>query len=66
MKLNKSDFIEIDFTGKFKDSGEVFDSTLPKELKKLSPHAIAKPFTFALGQEMFLPGIIFQNHLQLN
>jgi FKBP-type peptidyl-prolyl cis-trans isomerase SlyD len=57
MKLQKSDFIEIDFTGKFKDSGEVFDSSLSSELKKLSPHAVAKPFTFALGHEMFLKGI---------
>jgi FKBP-type peptidyl-prolyl cis-trans isomerase 2 len=57
MKLKKSDFIEIDFTAKFKESGDVFDSTISKELKKLSSHAIAKPFTFALGQEMFLPGI---------
>lgn len=57
MKLKKSDFIEIDFTGKFKDSGVVFDSSLPSELKKLSSQAVAKPFTFALGQDMFLKGI---------
>jgi len=57
MKLKKSDFIEIDFTAKFKDSGDIFDSSIASELKKLSDHAIAKPFTFALGQEMFLKGI---------
>ncbi len=57
MKLQKSDFLEIDFTAKFKDSGEIFDSSLPKELKKLSEHAVAKPFTFSLGNDMFLPGI---------
>jgi len=50
-------FREIDFTAKFKDSGEVFDSNIASELKKLSPHAIAKSFTFSLGQEMFLQGI---------
>jgi FKBP-type peptidyl-prolyl cis-trans isomerase SlyD len=57
MKLQKSDFVEIDFTAKFKDSGGVFDSSVASELKKLSPHAVAKSFTFALGQEMFLEGI---------
>ena len=57
MKLKKSDFVEIDFTAKFKDSGEVFDSSVASELKKLSDHAIAKPFTYPLGQEMFLKGI---------
>ncbi len=57
MKLKKSDFVEIDFIAKFKDSGEVFDSSVASELKKLSDHAIAKPFTYPLGQEMFLKGI---------
>ncbi len=57
MKLKKSDFVEIDFTAKFKESGEVFDSSVASELKKLSEHAIAKPFTYSLGQEMFLKGI---------
>ena len=57
MKLKKKDFIEIDFTAKFKDSGEVFDSSLKSELQKLNPNAIAKPFIFSLGQNMFLKGV---------
>ena len=32
MNMQKSDFIEVDFTGKIKD-GEVFDSTLKEELE---------------------------------
>lgn len=56
MALQKNDFIEIEFTGKIKD-GEVFDSNIPEELKKLNPNKNAKPFVFPLGQDMFLKGI---------
>lgn len=60
MKLAKNDFIEIEFTGKLKDSGNVFDSNISEELKKLNPNhppEQAKPFIFALGQDMFLKGV---------
>jgi FKBP-type peptidyl-prolyl cis-trans isomerase 2 len=57
MNLQKNDFIEIDFTARLKDTGEVFDSTLKSELQKLSPYAIAKPFVFSLGNDMFLKGV---------
>ncbi len=57
MKLQKKDFIEIEFTGKVK-GGEVFDSTLKEELEKLNlghdQPLRAKPFIFCIGQEMFL------------
>ncbi len=56
MALQKNDFIEIEFTGKIK-GGEVFDSNVPEELKKLNPNQKARPFIFPLGQEMFLKGI---------
>ncbi len=58
-KLAKNDFIEIDFIGSLKNGG-VFDTNLPEELKKLNPNYNkdqAKPFIFALGQDMFLKGI---------
>jgi peptidylprolyl isomerase len=55
MTFQKNDFIEIEFTGKIKD-GEVFDSNIPEELKKLNPNQKAKPFIFSLGQDMFLKG----------
>ena len=56
MPFQKDDFIEIEFTGRIKD-GEVFDSNLPEELKKLNPNQQAKPLIFCLGQKMFLAGI---------
>ncbi len=59
MKLEKNDFIEIEFTAKIKEGG-VFDSNIPEELKKLNPDYLpeqAKPFIFSLGQDMFLKGV---------
>ena len=56
MALQKKDFIEIEFTGKVKD-GEVFDSNIKEDLKKLNPDANPKPFVFALGEGMFMKGV---------
>jgi FKBP-type peptidyl-prolyl cis-trans isomerase SlyD len=56
MPFQKNDFIEVEFTGRMKD-GEVFDSNIPEELKKLNSSQQAKPFIFCLGQDMFLTGI---------
>lgn len=56
MVLQKKDFIEIEFTGKIKD-GEIFDSNVKEDLKKLNPDANPKPLIFALGEGMFLKGI---------
>jgi peptidylprolyl isomerase/FKBP-type peptidyl-prolyl cis-trans isomerase SlyD len=56
MTFAKNDFIEIEFTGRIKD-GEVFDSNIAEELKKLNSSQPAKPFVFCLGQDMFLNGI---------
>jgi FKBP-type peptidyl-prolyl cis-trans isomerase 2 len=55
MTFQKNDFIEIEFTGKIKD-GEVFDSNILEELKKLNSSQPAKSFIFCLGQDMFLKG----------
>jgi FKBP-type peptidyl-prolyl cis-trans isomerase 2 len=61
MTFQKNDFIEIEFTARLKDSGAVFDSNSVEELKKLHAghnHPVeAKPFIFALGQNMFLSGV---------
>lgn len=60
MALQKNDFIEINFTGKIKDSETVFDSNISSELSKLNPNYSkeqAKPFIFSLGQDMFLKGV---------
>lgn len=56
MELKKKDFIEIEFTARVKD-GEVFDSNIWEDLKKLNPDAKAKPFVFCLGEGMFLKGV---------
>ncbi len=56
MPFQKNDFLEVEFTGRIKD-GEVFDSNVAEELKKLNPSQQAKPFVFPLGQDMFLKGI---------
>ncbi|NCN51447.1 peptidylprolyl isomerase [archaeon] len=58
--LNKKDFIEIEFAGKVKD-GDVFDSNIKEELEKLHKgheHEVkTEPFTFCLGEGMFLKGV---------
>jgi FKBP-type peptidyl-prolyl cis-trans isomerase 2 len=56
MALQKKDFIEIEFTGRIKD-GEVFDSNIKEDLKKLNPDANPQPLIFCLGEGMFLKGI---------
>lgn len=61
MALKKKDFIEIEFTGKIRDTGEVFDSNTKEELEKLHKghnHKIeVKPLVYCLGEGMFLQGI---------
>ncbi len=61
MALQKKDFIEIEFTGKLKDAGEIFDSNVKEELEKIHRghnHAVeAKPLIYCLGEGMFLAGV---------
>lgn len=58
MALQKNDFIEIEFTGRIKDTGEIFDSNIKSDLESSGlQRQEAKPFIFALGQGMFLKGI---------
>jgi len=56
MALDKKDFIEIEFTGRIK-GGEIFDSNIKEDLKKLNPEGTPKPFIFCIGQGMFLKGV---------
>jgi FKBP-type peptidyl-prolyl cis-trans isomerase 2 len=56
MALQKNDFIQIEFTAKTKD-GEVFDSNVKEVLEKMNSNSSQKPFTFALGQGMFLKAV---------
>jgi FKBP-type peptidyl-prolyl cis-trans isomerase 2 len=56
MQLKQKDFIEIEFTGRIKN-GEIFDSNIKEDLKKINPEVPAIPFIFCLGEGMFLRGI---------
>ena len=56
MPFKQKDFIEIEFTGKEKD-GEIFDSNIKEDLKKINADAKPKPFVFCLGEGMFLKAI---------
>ena len=56
MPFQKKDFIEIDFTGKTTE-GNIFDSNIKENLKKLNSKIEPKPFVFCIGQGMFLQGI---------
>ena len=56
MKLEKKDFIEIEFTAKVKE-GDIFDSNIKEDLKGRDIKTEIKPFTFCLGESMFLQGI---------
>lgn len=57
MVFQKNDFIEVEFTGKLKDTGAVFDSNIKKDIEKAGLKLTAKPLIFSLGQGMFLKGI---------
>lgn len=56
MALQKKDFIEVEFTGRIKD-GEIFDSNIREDLKKINPDTKPEPFIFCLGEGMFPKGI---------
>lgn len=57
MTLQKKDFIEMEFTGKIRDTGEIFDSNIKEDLERANIKAEPKPLVFALGEGMFLEGI---------
>ena len=58
MVLKEKDFIEIEFTGRIKDTGELFDSNIAKDLEIAGlQKQETKPFIFSLGQGMFLQGV---------
>ena len=58
MVLAEKDFIEVEFTGRIKDTGAIFDSNIAKDLEEAGiQQKETKSFIFALGQGMFLQGI---------
>ena len=52
--VKKSDFVEIKYTGYV--NGEVFDSNIEEDLKKLNPKAKPKKTIVIVGQKMLVPG----------
>lgn len=53
--VNKNDFIEIKYTGYA--NGEIFDSNIEEDMKKLSPNVNPHKTIIAVGQEMVVKGL---------
>ena len=52
--IKNNDFIEIEYLGR--TDGEVFDTNVPEELKKINPQAEAKPLVVVAGKDMLVKG----------
>jgi len=55
MKVQKNDFVEIEFTGKA--NNEIFDTTNPDEAKSIGLDAKVKPIIACIGKEMILKAL---------
>ena len=53
-KIQKNDFIEIEFTGKA--NNEIFDTTNKQEAKQMGLEADVKPIIICVGNQMMLKG----------
>jgi FKBP-type peptidyl-prolyl cis-trans isomerase SlyD len=56
VKVVKNDFVEIEFLGKNLTSGEVFDTNIAAEAKKINPQMQVKPLIVCVGKEMLVKG----------
>lgn len=57
MTIKEKDFVEIEFTGKIKDSQEIFDSNIQEDIKKANLDIKEiKPFILSVGQKMLPSG----------
>lgn len=60
--IKKNDFIEIEFTGKISDTGEIFDTNIEADAKKANLDTKnIKPFILSVGHKMLPEG--FENDL---
>lgn len=60
MQIKENDFIELEYTGRMKDSNVVFDTThksIAQEAGILNPKREYKPVVLCVGQEHILKGI---------
>lgn len=55
--VKEGDFIEIDYTGKIVDTGEIFDSTYESEVKKINKNAKFGPIIIVLGKKHLIKGL---------
>ena len=53
--ISKNDFIELKYTGYA--NGEVFDSNIPEDLKKINPDVHIHKIIIAVGHEMVVKGL---------
>jgi len=54
--LNKNDFVEVEYIGKTKD-GNIFDTNIKEEAKKIELNIETRPLIICLGQNMILQAI---------
>ncbi|MFZ5955139.1 MAG: FKBP-type peptidyl-prolyl cis-trans isomerase [Nanoarchaeota archaeon] len=54
--INKNEFVEIEFTAKVKD-GEIFDTNIPEQAKKLGFKEQVKPLIISVGNNMVIKGL---------
>jgi FKBP-type peptidyl-prolyl cis-trans isomerase 2 len=56
--INKDDFVEVDYTGKLAETGEVFDTTVAEKAKKAGMDGKkAAPVIIQIGKNWLLPGV---------
>jgi len=56
--ISKKDFIELEFTGRIKDTGQIFDTTLKEEAKKAGlDEKKCKPLKICVGEGMMLKSL---------
>jgi len=56
-KIEKNDFVEIEFTGKIKNTGEVFDTNSKTQIEKQKLNFEAKPYIICVGKSMTIKGL---------
>jgi FKBP-type peptidyl-prolyl cis-trans isomerase 2 len=57
MSIQKNDFIELEFAGKIKDTGEVFDTNIKSEIDRIKANFQPKKYILAVGHNMTIKGL---------
>jgi FKBP-type peptidyl-prolyl cis-trans isomerase 2 len=57
MAIQKNDFVELEFVGRIKDTGEVFDTNMKSEIEKIKANFQAKKYILAVGHNMTMKGL---------